>query len=47
MALGMTPPGSANALSRRGVGERDHRSVRGLEHDLMPLDKLQPGSAIH
>src|SRR5579864_4650344 len=47
MALRMTPPVSANALANRGVGESDHRSVRRLENDPMPLDKLQRGFAIH
>ena len=43
----VAPPVSANALASHGVGECDHRSMRRLEDDPMPLDKLQRGSAIH
>jgi hypothetical protein len=43
----VTPPVSANALARYGVGECRDRSVRRLENDPMPLDKLQRGSTIH
>ena len=40
VALRVAPPVSANALTSRGVGECDHRSVRRLEYDPVPLDKL-------
>jgi hypothetical protein len=43
----VTPPVSANALADHGVGECRDRSVRRLENDPMPLEKLQRGSAIH
>jgi hypothetical protein len=47
VALWVTPPVPANALACCGVSERGHWSMRRLENNSMPLNKLQRSSAIH